>query len=205
MGTRRGVHPRSPQRFFSEKEASGASSSPDDRVRRPPPLSRRRRSAEILRFHLPQFPRVPHQDGSLVLAVTHKFPRGGICSTRRSHSFERLRANHHHVRGNRDGRLQWRWRAREPSSTESTRWIRRGWIGKRLRRGHTKQPYPQDFNVGHHHNRRRKRDPQLRCWDAARWYSDATRRVTSLLHCGAGWNYLFRRFLHKESRILQET
>src|SRR5437773_7171813 len=59
------------------KEASGVGSSPDDRVRRAPPLSRRRRSAEILRFHLPQVPPVPYQDGSLTLAVTHKFPRGG--------------------------------------------------------------------------------------------------------------------------------
>jgi len=40
-------------------------SSPDDRVRRAPPLSRRRRSAEILRFHVPQVPPVPYQDGSL--------------------------------------------------------------------------------------------------------------------------------------------
>src|SRR5882757_4216946 len=77
MGIGRGVHPRSPQRFFSEKEASGVGSSPDDRVRRAPPLSRRRRSAEILRFHVPQVPPVPYQDGSLTLAVTHKFPRGG--------------------------------------------------------------------------------------------------------------------------------
>src|SRR6266496_3321061 len=59
------------------KEASGVGSSPDDRVRWAPPLSRRRRSAEILRFHLPQVPPVPYQDGSLTLAVTHKFPRGG--------------------------------------------------------------------------------------------------------------------------------
>ena len=43
----------------------------------PPPLSRRRRSAEILRFHVPQVPPVPYQDGSLTLAVTHKFPRRG--------------------------------------------------------------------------------------------------------------------------------
>jgi len=27
---------------------------------------------------VPQVPRVPYQDGSLTLAVTHKFPRGGI-------------------------------------------------------------------------------------------------------------------------------
>src|SRR5439155_24068660 len=59
------------------KEASGVGSSPDDRVQRAPPLSRRRRSAEILRFHVPQVPPVPYQDGSLTLAVTHKFPRGG--------------------------------------------------------------------------------------------------------------------------------
>ena len=50
---------------------------PDDRVRRAPPLSRRRRSAEIIRFHVPQVPTVPHRDGSLTLAGTHKFPRGG--------------------------------------------------------------------------------------------------------------------------------
>ena len=50
---------------------------PDDRVRRAAPLSRRRRSAEILRFHLPKVPPVPHRDGSLTLAVTHKFPRRG--------------------------------------------------------------------------------------------------------------------------------
>src|SRR5439155_1887035 len=60
------------------KEASGVGSSPDDRVRRAPPLSRRRRSAEILRFHLPEVPQVPHRDGSLTLALTHKFPRGGF-------------------------------------------------------------------------------------------------------------------------------
>lgn len=46
-------------------------------VRRAPPLSRRRRSVEILRFHVPQVPPVPYQNGSLTLAVTHKFPRGG--------------------------------------------------------------------------------------------------------------------------------
>jgi len=29
---------------------------------------------EIVRFHLPQVPPVPQRDGSLTLAVTHKFP-----------------------------------------------------------------------------------------------------------------------------------
>ena len=62
------------------KTASGASPSPNDRVRRPAPLSRRRRSAEILRFHLPKAPAIPHRDGSLTLAVTHKFPRRGTIS-----------------------------------------------------------------------------------------------------------------------------
>ncbi len=46
----------------------------DDRVRRPPPLSRRRRSAEILRFHLPEVPPVPHRDGSLTLASHPQIP-----------------------------------------------------------------------------------------------------------------------------------
>ncbi len=46
-----------------------------DRVRRPAPLSRGRRSAEIVRFHLPEVPAVPQRAGSLTLAVTHKFPR----------------------------------------------------------------------------------------------------------------------------------
>ena len=64
-------------RFFSEKEASGVGPPPEDRVRRAPPLSRRRRSAEIIRFHVRQVPPVPHQDDSLTLVVTHKFPRRG--------------------------------------------------------------------------------------------------------------------------------
>src|SRR5882757_8591898 len=99
MGIGRGVHPRSPQRFFSEKEASGVGSSPDDRVRRAPPLSRRRRSAEILRFHLPQVPPVPYQDGSLTLAVTHKFPRGGLLSrpAQASHALRPAELLTHHT------------------------------------------------------------------------------------------------------------
>jgi hypothetical protein len=33
-----------------------------------------RRSAEIVRFHMPEVTPVSHRDGSLTLAVTHKFP-----------------------------------------------------------------------------------------------------------------------------------
>jgi hypothetical protein len=40
----------------------------------PNPLSRRRRSAEIVRFHLPKTPPLPHRDGWLTLADTHRFP-----------------------------------------------------------------------------------------------------------------------------------
>jgi len=58
---------------------------PDDRVRLAPPLSRRRRSAEIIRFHVPQVPTVPHRDGSLTLAGTHKFPREGRLFSAPSH------------------------------------------------------------------------------------------------------------------------
>jgi hypothetical protein len=43
-----------------------------------PPLSRQRRPAGILRLHLQKTPPVPHRDGSLTLAVTHRFLRRGI-------------------------------------------------------------------------------------------------------------------------------
>src|ERR1019366_7734535 len=81
------VHPRSPQRLFTEKEARRPGPFADDRVRRAAPLPWWRRPAEIVRFHLPKVPAVPQRDRSLTHAVTHKFLRRGLFSGTRAEPF----------------------------------------------------------------------------------------------------------------------
>ena len=94
------------------ERSRGTAPPEDDRVRRPAPLSRRRGSAEIVRFHLPEVPPVPHRDGSLMLAVTHEFPRRGqfsyhLCgavSPRRRKTVESLAARSPSCRRSPNGR-----------------------------------------------------------------------------------------------------
>src|ERR1017187_7235074 len=74
MDAGRGVHSRPQRRSAPAQAPSGTTPLQNDRIRRPTALPRRRRPAEILRFHLPEVPPVPHRKGRLKLVTYPQIP-----------------------------------------------------------------------------------------------------------------------------------